>query len=302
MDIDMLQLLDLHVIQPRSGHFLNTAIADATRNLLTKNCGYSNNENIVQLVKSYPLTPLMTYDCLKHGPTSKVKFTHFAGLSLIQNHHLKGIQNYSKCHYYRTRLDSHVSIATANNHPMHHGKHYLSIEFEGCNDKLEGIQVGLMRHIDDNRWNERLGAELVDSFSIQKNQQELGSLVELQSNNAPYNPHCTQFEIKDDLLGNSILMATATSFGPHGRRYPKGGHSISTPRTVCQEVGIFIDLDNGSIYFYIEGALQEFCQKQPSGSLVAFVQMSNACLRKTDKFSPYSVVFNMTKFKYVSFI
>jgi len=129
----MIHVFDATVTHPMWRIFYNIATTSASR-LLTSETGYTTDKQIIKLVKSYPVTPSLIYDNLKHGPTSHIKFSHFAGYPFHPNIGLRVQVEHMRCHWRHSDGQSKQSIAIANNHVMSSGQHYLSIQFNNFSE------------------------------------------------------------------------------------------------------------------------------------------------------------------------
>lgn len=271
-------MFDATINDPTRRTSFDIATISATRLLNPDTC-YSVDKLITKLVKSYPITPSLIYDNLKHGPTNPIKFSLFAGYSFYPNIGLRVQAEHMRCHWRHSERQSKQSIAIANNHVMSSGQHYLSIRFNNFSKRLEGVQFGVMLKVDENKWNETLsGREMIEPFTIKMCRiQPLGNACNIPEG-APDHPHCIHYEV-EQRANENMLKRTYITFGPLGRQWHVDTEPIEIPTVKIGEIGMLIDMTNGSVDFFIDGvrrnrAKQTFAIRGP---LVPFVQTDNKC-------------------------
>lgn len=162
---------------------------------------------------------------------------------------------------------------------MSSGQHYLSIQFNNFSERLEGVQVGVMLTLDENKWNETLrGQEMVEPFTIMRFWGEsIGNTCNIPEG-VPDHPHCIHYEVKQRAT-EYMLKKTYVTFGRFGRQLHEENELIEIPTLKIKEIGMLIDMTNGSVDFFIDGVRHNRAKQTLAirGPLVPFVQTDNKC-------------------------
>lgn len=258
---EQLQSLDVNTTSKKERKLIeNTAIA-CMKELETTD---AINNDVIRLIRSYPTTPLKKLEQMLYGPDTPMKFTLVGGYGFCRNYGLIGDlpwqRNHTKVHYFGSEwgggskaIDG-DGIAILNDDVMTEGQYYVSIKMEGCNQDWIGVSCGVTRQFRKDRWNRFFwdGDRMVEPFVLDCRQSriDMDSLAYQVRN--PEAKSCVMYQ-----LGQHDVTEKTIYYGTYGHLmsewFPR---RIQHNSTTIEEVGLYVDLDNGNVDLHINGRKQ----------------------------------------------
>lgn len=257
---EQLQSLDVNTTSRKECKLIENAAITCMKELERTD---AINADISRLIRSYPTTPLKKLEHMLYGPDKPMKFTLFGGYGFCRNQGFLGdspwMRSYTKVHYIGSEQDSagHIdgdAIAVLNDDVMTEGQYYVSIRMEGCNQNWTGVSCGVSRQFNSNRWNKyfREESRMVEPFILDSDQ----SRIDMDS----LAHHVRQDEDKSCVFykfDERCVTVKTVYYGTFGdvasssfeKRLPNNSTKI-------EEVGLYVNLDNGTIDLHINGMKQ----------------------------------------------
>ena len=246
------------------------------------------NNDVSHLIRSYPTTPLKKLEHMLYGPDMPMKFTLFGGYGFCRNQGFLGdgpwMRNYTKVHYIGSELHgaAHIDgdgIAVLNDNVMTEGQYYLSIRMEGCNQHWIGVSCGVSRQFDSNRWNQyfRQGMRMYEPFILHSDQTRIDMDSLAYHVRQPEDKSCVFYEFEE-----KRVCVRTVYYGTFGDVSNVGRFDKCLPNnsTTIEEVGLFVDLDNGTVDLHVNGIKQYEAAgpfRLPDPPIISPAKQKNLC-------------------------
>ena len=216
------------------------------------------NDDVSHLIRSYPTTPLKQLEHMLYGPDMPMKFTLFGGYGFCRNQGFLGdapwMRNYTKVHYVGSQLHGAAridgdAIAVLNDDVMTEGQYYVSIKMEGCNQNWTGVSCGVSRQFNQNRWNRYFHEEsrMCEPFILDSDQSRIDMDSLAYHVRQPEDKSCVFYKFEERwVVVKTVYYGTFgdVSHSAFEKRLPNNS-------TTIQEVGLYVDIDNGTVDLHI---------------------------------------------------